>query len=53
MADEATLNEIFQYGPLPNENGEIDLSNYARNHIADYQNVAELLQNSQKRIKNI
>ena len=53
MADEATLNEIFQYGPLPNEDGEIDLSNYARDHIANYQNVTELPEENKKYLDEV
>ena len=53
MADEATLNEIFQYGPLPNENGEIDLGNYAKDYIANYLGITELPEGNKKYLDEV
>lgn len=37
-------NYIFdgKYGPIPNENREVDLNKYAANYIDDYMNITEL-----------
>ena len=52
-ADEATLNEIFQYGPLPNEDGTVDLSDYAENYIGNYIHVTELPEKNKKYLDEV
>ena len=52
-ADEATLNDIFKYGPLPNEDGTVDLSDYAENYITNYRNITELPEGNKKYLDEV
>ena len=42
-----------KYGPLSNENGEIDLSNYAGDYITNYWNVTELPEENKKYLDEV
>ena len=52
-ADEAI--DIFKYGPLPNENGEIDLSYYAGDYITnlDFTTITELPEENKKYLDEV
>ena len=54
-ADNADIEYTFDgvYGPIPNEDGTVDLTYYARDHIANYQNITELPEGNKKYLDEV